>query len=496
MVPINERRFNRWAIAALISAFVLLGTAFAVAVRQSALSEEAGDRVSHTFEVLNTIGLLETYVERAETASRGWLLLEDPARIRNFHAAADQILPTFETLKQLTSDNPVHQRTLERLKPDVMLEVTTLEAIMDRAEAGDAAGARALFNGTANRYNVTTIRTQTAVLRAEERRLLSERRVIESDALRTLRQVMTVVGVLLLALAGVTFFLVRRFTNDLLASRARLHVLNTNLEGAVAERTADLKRANEEIQRFAYIVSHDLRSPLVNVMGFTSELDSNDKILARYVDQLEEKVPGSVPEPVKLAVKEDLPEAVGFIRSATEKMDLLINAILALSRQGRRVLSPESLDMNRVIGGIVDSLATLAEEREAQIKVEGTLPTIEHDRLAIEQIFQNLIENATKYLQPGRPGLIKVRGKVQNGRARFEVEDNGRGVAPHDLERIFELFRRAGTQDQRGEGIGLANVRALAYRLGGTVDIRSSLGQGSTFIVDLPIVQVVEREDE
>lgn len=496
MVSVNERRFNRWAIAALVAAFALLATAFGVAVRQSTLSEQASDRVEHTFEVLTTIGLLEAYMERAEAASRGWLLLEDPARIKTFRGAAEQIIPTFDALVNLTADNPVHQRTLAQMKPDLMLEVTSLEATMDRAIAGDPAGARALFLGTANRYNINALRAHAASLRSEERRLLTERREAERAALDALTRVMTVVGLLLIGLAVVTFVLVRRFTNDLLESRARLHVLNTNLEGAVAERTADLKRANEEIQRFAYIVSHDLRSPLVNVMGFTSELDSNDKILARYVDQLEEKQPGSVPEPVKLAVREDLPEAVGFIRSATEKMDRLINAILALSRQGRRVLAPEKLDMNLLIGGIIDSLATLADEREAEIRIDGSLPAIEHDRLAIEQIFQNLVENATKYLQPGRPGVINIRGKARGGRAIFEVEDNGRGVAPHDLERIFELFRRAGTQDQKGEGIGLANVRALAYRLGGTVDIRSALGQGSTFIVDLPIAQVVEKEEK
>jgi signal transduction histidine kinase len=96
------------------------------------------------------------------------------------------------------------------------------------------------------------------------------------------------------------------------------------------------------------------------------------------------------------------------------------------------------------------------------------------------------MENATKYLARGRPGVISVRGKQRGTRVRFEVEDNGRGIAPDDQERVFELFRRAGAQDQPGEGIGLANVRALAYRLGGTVSLRSVLGEGSTFIIDLP----------
>ncbi len=168
-------------------------------------------------------------------------------------------------------------------------------------------------------------------------------------------------------------------------------------------------------------------------------------------------------------------------------MDRLINAILSLSRQGRRVLTPELLQMDRIVSEIADSLAVQAEERGATITVEKPLPEIFHDRLAIEQIISNLMENATKYLAIGRPGEIVVRGSVSGSRARFEIEDNGRGVAPDDHERIFELFRRSGQQDQKGEGIGLANVRALAYRLGGTVTVRSDLGSGSTFLVDLPV---------
>ena len=140
--------------------------------------------------------------------------------------------------------------------------------------------------------------------------------------------------------------------------------------------------------------------------------------------------------------------------------------------------------------------STQMEERSVTVEVQGALPDLHHDRLAIDQIFQNLIENATKYLKPGVAGRIKIRGHRAGKRAVFEVEDNGRGVDPNDHERIFELFRRSGPQDQRGEGIGLAHVRALAYRLGGTVTIRSQLNEGSTFIVDLPMTYAMEGSDQ
>ena len=117
----------------------------------------------------------------------------------------------------------------------------------------------------------------------------------------------------------------------------------------------------------------------------------------------------------------------------------------------------------------------------------GLTPGGASDRLALEQIFSNLIDNALKYLKPGVPGDILVRARTKLGFAIFEVIDNGRGIDPKDHQRIFDLFRRAGTQDKPGQGIGLAHVRALVRRLGGTMSVSSELNHGSTFTITLPI---------
>jgi signal transduction histidine kinase len=97
-----------------------------------------------------------------------------------------------------------------------------------------------------------------------------------------------------------------------------------------------------------------------------------------------------------------------------------------------------------------------------------------------------LIDNALKYLKPDVPGDIAIRGRRKLGFAIFEITDNGRGIDPKDHQRIFDLFRRAGAQDRPGQGIGLAHVRALVRRLGGTMSVSSELGHGSTFTVTLP----------
>ncbi len=253
---------------------------------------------------------------------------------------------------------------------------------------------------------------------------------------------------------------------------------------------------NDEIQRFAYIVSHDLRSPLVNIMGFTSELEQlRDDIFKRIATFARVSVSpapagAAAAEPVleeeDKQLAQDFAEALEFIKSSIAKMDRLISAILNLTREGRREFEPVRIDTSELIEAIVTTVAHQAAEARAQIRVEP-LPHIVSDRLALEQIFSNLIDNALKYLKPEVPGEITVRGRTKLGFAIFEVVDNGRGIDPKDHQRIFDLFRRAGAQDKPGQGIGLAHVRALVRRLGGTISVSSELHCGSTFTITLPI---------
>ncbi|MDP2116663.1 MAG: ATP-binding protein, partial [Brevundimonas sp.] len=293
-------------------------------------------------------------------------------------------------------------------------------------------------------------------------------------------------GLLILALAGASGWLIRRYVIEIQAARDALDRLNAGLEHQVRDRTSELTRANEEIQRFAYIVSHDLRAPLVNVMGYTSELEQAGRIIDRQIATIEARAPKSVDPDAVVAVREDMPEAIGFIRASTGKMDRLINAILKLSREGRRNPVPEWLDMTGMVRTIADSVRHQTQAVGAEIVVEP-LPRLESDRLSIEQVLGNLLDNAVKYLDPSRPGRIVVTGEdTSDGWSVYRIADNGRGVSDRDHERIFELFRRSGKQDRPGEGLGLAFVRNSVRRLGGDVTLESELGKGSTFILKFP----------
>ena len=482
---IDDRRFNQLALAAVGAGFLLLVAALVAIVTSFTANQQSVESVRNTYRVVDELSLLEIQMERAESGRRGYLLSPNPYRVQVYRANIRLAPATFARVATLVSDNPAQGPRIAELRRLMRLQLQDFDRSMSLALAGDIAGARRQFGAASQSSLIRQIRAVTAEIRKDEYRLLDQRSLELDRTLAAVRIVLVVAGLLLVAVGGGIFWLMRRYTADLTRTRDRLNLLNTDLEAAVAERTADLQRANDEIQRFAYIVSHDLRSPLVNILGFTAELEETNRALIGLIERVQEEAPQILTDEDR-HVREDLPEAIGFIRSSTEKMDRLINAILRLSREGRRTMAPEPLPMAKVLQEIVGSLEHRLTETGTSVAIEQPIPDIVGDRVAVEQIFSNLLENAVKYLQPGRPGQIAVRGRIRGDRIVYEVEDNGRGIDPKDHERVFDLFRRSGTQDQPGEGIGLAHVRALAYRLGGFIDLKSELGQGATFQVNLP----------
>ena len=494
------RRRTIWQIALLSAGLLVLVAISATSIILVNKARDDSRWVIHTVEVENQISTVLLDIRRAESAARGYLLTTQPKFLTEHEEAIARIPSGVDKLAALTTDSPVQIDNVKQLRTAMESRLADFAKAIDYVKRNDIPGGVAMLRDGSG-ASVQRVGEVAAGMRVEEDRLF-QMRTVAADRSQTLAAVVTTAGSgLVLLLAGISIFLVRQSARARDDAEHQLRDNNLNLEATVETRTADLREANEEIQRFAYIVSHDLRSPLVNIMGFTSELEElrTDIFsrIARY-SRAAGKI-GTAPEPIggtdpadapelqaeDKQLSHDFSEALGFIKSSIGKMDRLISAILNLTREGRRDFHPVPVDTRELIETIISSVAHQASEANAQIRIEP-LPNIVSDRLALEQIFSNLIDNALKYLKPGVPGDILIKGRHKLGFAIFDIADNGRGVDPKDHQRIFDLFRRAGLQDRQGQGIGLAHVRALVRRMGGTINISSELHKGSTFTVTLP----------
>ncbi len=483
-------------IGGIITALIAVGllallAGGALAITALRAGEAQAELVRHTRDVEALIASIGIQVERSEGARRGYLIQRDPRFRDSWDLAVRRLADELPRLEALVGDN---ERQAERARA-LGAMVSDLQQIdrqsMAAIDMGLVQQALSAFASDRSADLLRSIRALRLEMADVEARLLELRDRERIETLNSSYAILAFCALLVLAIIAATILVIRRYTAELARSRDSLHRLNTDLEGVVGERTNELQRANDEIQRFAYIVSHDLRSPLVNVMGFTAELESARQPLENLVAAVEVRAPDLITPEVRLAVAEDLPEAVRFIRASTEKMDRLINAILKLSRDGRRALAIEKLAMSAVVEAAADALRHPIDDAGGELVVDK-LPDIISDRVSIEQIFSNLIENAVKYRKPERPLRIQVSGRVAGQRAIFEIADNGRGIDPKDHERVFDLFRRSGTQDQPGEGIGLAHVRTVVWRLGGSIELDSALDDGATFRLSLPLRLDVE----
>ena len=476
----------RSVTALLTLAFALMLTVNVATFIMIQRTAEANDQIEQAQKMRRDSRTILIAMLDAETAQRGFLLTGRPEFLQPYRDAQEVLGPAVARLHRGAMQDPSLWPAVRRIEELATAKQTEMAETLTMARDGRIGPAIQAVRSGEGKAMMDALRAAITDFDALKSSRIASRVESSEASARATVAMNALAGLLVLVLAGLSAWLVRRYVGEIQSARDQLDRMNADLEATVQERTGDLIRANEEIQRFAYIVSHDLRAPLVNVMGYTSELEQTGKVLEQQISRLETADPDLIERDAVVAVREDLPEAIGFIRASTAKMDRLINAILKLSREGRRNLVAETLDMTAMAQQMADAVQHQTAEAGAEIRVE-TLPQVESDRLSMEQIVGNLIDNAVKYLDHDRPGEIVVSGQdVPGGWVVYRVTDNGRGIAPRDHERIFELFRRSGRQDRTGEGLGLAFVRNSVRRLGGTIDVESELGKGATFILKFP----------
>ena len=251
----------------------------------------------------------------------------------------------------------------------------------------------------------------------------------------------------------------------------------------VEKANRELERRNHELQDFVHVASHDLRAPLVNVRGFADALASFCRRARTIVATMEDTE--ALRSQLIPLLEEEIADSLEYVRTASAQMDALLTGLLDVSRIGIAALVIERIDLNRMMAEIVESMKFSARQAGATIEV-GTLPPCRGDRTQVGQVFSNLVDNALKYLDPTRPGVVRVWADKREGRVVYCVEDNGIGIDSEDREAIFRLFRRLDPERGAGYGLGLAIARRVLDRHGGEIRLESTPNQGSKFLVSLP----------
>lgn len=259
----------------------------------------------------------------------------------------------------------------------------------------------------------------------------------------------------------------RRLAADLDSMRRRLVEelqFSEQARTLLDEQAQDLKRSNAELEQFAYVASHDLQEPLRKVSSFTQLLQR------RYGGQLDDRAD----------------QYIGFAVDGANRMQTLINDLLAFSRVGRVHNDHRTVALEAVLGRVLDDLSVSVEETGAEI-THDPLPVVVGDTTQLGMLWQNLLSNAIKFRSPDRPPRIHISAVREGDTWDFAVADNGIGIAPEFHEKVFTLFQRLHTKDAYpGTGIGLAMCKKVVEFHGGRIGIDPDRTSGTRVLFTLP----------
>jgi PAS domain S-box-containing protein len=239
-------------------------------------------------------------------------------------------------------------------------------------------------------------------------------------------------------------------------------------EEVLKQKMQELARSNAELQQFAYVSSHDLQEPLRKIQAF------GDLLKNKY----------------GMTIDERGQDYIQRMQDASGRMQTLINDLLAYSRIATKALPYTSVNLTNLLNDVASDLVVRIRQTGGSVEISD-MPTIDADQSQMYQLFQNLISNGLKFHRPDVPPIIKVYSEIQNNICNIFVEDNGIGFDEKYLDRIFVIFQRLqGRSEYEGTGVGLAICRKIVDRHNGSITAKSKQGEGSTFIVTMPVKQL------
>ncbi len=432
--------------------------------------------LAHTLEVLTQAEATTSAMGSANSAVRGYLLTGSEQFVARYHQSASEALNDVARVADLTTDNVSQQQRIATLRHRLAVRFGVLDAVITVRRAhgenlSNAALRPALANdspdgGVSVRYMLTQIQN-------EERRLLADRYGQAQAARRNVVITFALASVLDLALILWAFQQLIGASRDreqLALRAAQIETLNTELSGLNAEleqrveqRTKELEVSNQELQAFSYSVSHDLRAPLRTIDGFSLALaeDFADVLNAEGRDYIQR------------------------VRGGVQRMGMLIDALLQLSRVTRSELQREEVDLSSLATLIYEELATNEPGRDLVFQAEPGI-VAEADPRLMRVAFENLLGNAMKFTAKTPQARIEFGQTEKDGKTVYFIRDNGAGFDMQYVDRLFTAFQRLlGDRDFKGSGIGLATVSRIIRRHHGTIWAEGVIGAGATLFFTL-----------
>ncbi len=486
--------------------------AFAVLVVNAALvwrnvrvlaENDAGMR--QAYEVLFELEALLAALTDAETSMRGYVIAGEPDFLAPFQPAVAEIEERLRRLGELLGANSQQQRRLRAVADLGRERLAEAQRVLDLHRTQGPEAARQAVRTGPGRARMEALRDAMTVMEDVERQVLAERSASSRAGFQTVLVTELFGAAVALGMTGVAFLLVQRELTSRRRSEAALQQARDELEERVRKRTEDyqaanaalrfeveervrleeqalraaeeLQRSNRELEQFAYVASHDLQEPLRKIQTF------GDRLRARAAAGLDDQ--GK--------------EYVERMLTSATRMRRLIDDLLSFARVATKAQRFAPVDLNALARDVVFDLEGSLQVTGGRVEV-GELPTVDADPVQMRQLLQNLIANGLKFHRPEEPPVVQVAGRLLNGgaaepRCEVTVRDNGIGFNEAYAERIFQVFQRLhGRNEYEGTGMGLAICRKIVERHGGRISASSAPGQGSTFVVTLPVHQPHREE--
>ena len=445
----NERRTQVGFISA-VALLVLVSCVAIVAVRGYAGTNRW---LTHSLEVVTELEGLSAALAQAEAARRGYLSSVDPSYLKERDAALLGLDERLQRARQLTLDNASLQQQLRNLETVLQQRKRQVDDLIALAQsAGTAAAQRGPLSESVRKETQEAFE-RIAGLQQEENALLAARR--RADQAWTNGLIATFTALLLIVVSMLGW----------LGRRVRLEAQARARHAQALDRlNLSLEAANRELESFSYSVSHDLRSPLRAIDGYSLMLEED------YGPQLDETAR----------------RYIKTVRAGSQRMAALIDDLLTFSRLSRQSLNRQTVDMNTLARRAAAEVLESQPEPKPAVNI-AELPPVPGDPALLRQVWTNLISNAVKYSSKATAPQVQIRAAAEGRQVRYEVQDNGVGFDMKYADKLFGVFQRLHSMDEYpGTGVGLAIVQRIINRHEGVVSAKGERGKGATFGFTLP----------